>query len=66
MAYSIESLEGGIEKCKKNIEIFEEAIEKERDTIREYRSMIDVLEEKESRREEIQKHISIEIDRDGD
>ena len=45
--YSVESLERGIEQCKKNIKIFEEAIDKERDTIKEYRNMIDVIENKE-------------------
>lgn len=45
--YKVEALERGIEKCKKNIKIFEEAIDKERDTIKEYRQMIDVIELKE-------------------
>ncbi len=45
--FSIESLERGIEGCKKNIKVFEEAIDKERDQIKEYYSMIDVLRKKE-------------------
>ena len=45
--YSVEGLENGIENCKKNISTFEEAIQKERDTIDEYYRMIDVLKEKE-------------------
>ncbi len=45
--YSAESLERGIENCKKNIKTFEDAIQKERDTINEYYGMIDILKEKE-------------------
>lgn len=44
--YSVESLERGIEHCKKNIKTFEDAIQKERDTIDEYYGMIDALKEK--------------------
>ena len=44
--YSTESLEHGIEQCKKNIQTFEEAIKKERDTIDQYYGMIDALKEK--------------------
>jgi hypothetical protein len=45
--YSVEGLERGIEACKKNIKTFEDAIDKERATIKEYRKMIDVIETKE-------------------
>lgn len=45
--YSVEGLENGIEQARKNIKTFEEAIQKERDTIDEYYKMIDVLKEKE-------------------
>ena len=45
--HSIEGLERGIEHCKKNIETFEDAIQKERNTIDEYYRMIDALKEKE-------------------
>ena len=45
--FSIESLERGIEGCNKNIKVFEEAIDKERDQIKEYYGMIDVLRKKE-------------------
>ena len=45
--HSIEGLERGIEHCKKNIETFEDAIQKERETIDEYYRMIDALKEKE-------------------
>ena len=45
--FSVESLENGIEACKKNILIFEEAIEKERNTIKEYREMMETIGEQE-------------------
>lgn len=45
--FSIESLERGIEGCKKNITVFEDAIDKERNQIKEYYGMIDVLRKKE-------------------
>jgi hypothetical protein len=45
--YSIEGLERGIEGCEKNIKVFDEAIDKERDQIKEYYRMIDVLRKKE-------------------
>ena len=45
--YSVESLEGFIEKCKDNIKIFEEAIQKERDSISEAYNMIEVIRKKE-------------------
>ena len=41
MAYSIEGLEHGIERCDVNIKSLEEAIEKERQTKKDYRVMID-------------------------
>ena len=44
--FSIESLERGIEGCKKNIKVFEDAIDKERDQIKEYYGMIDALRKK--------------------
>ncbi len=44
--YDITALQRGIEACKKNILIFDGAIEKERATIKEYYEMIDILERK--------------------
>jgi len=44
--YDIEALKENVQKCKKNIKTFEDAIEGERDTIAQYRHMIEVLEEK--------------------
>lgn len=45
--YSVESLEAGIEAAKKNIKVFEDASDKERSTITEYRDMIETIQRKE-------------------
>ena len=60
--YSVDSLLRGIESAKDNIKTFEEAIEKERQTIKEYRFMIDTVERKEREakvRDEILKNIEV-------
>lgn len=44
--YDVKALKRGIEKAKESIKIFEEAIDKERETIVEYKIMIRVIEEK--------------------
>ena len=44
--YDINALKEGINKARKNIKIFEEAIINEESTMREYARMIRVLEEK--------------------
>lgn len=44
--YSTEALEEGIKKCQDNIKIFEEAIQKERNTMNDYQGMINVLHSK--------------------
>lgn len=62
--FSVESLEGAIEKCKKNIIIFEEAIEKERDMIKTLRSQIDDIEDTEKKKKEALKNITIEIEKE--
>lgn len=45
--YDIEALKEGVQKCKKNIKTFENAIQGEHDTIADYRNMIEVLETKQ-------------------
>ncbi len=67
--YSVESLENGILACNKNIKIFEDAIEKERNTIKEYRIMMDTVQKNERQakmREEMTANIQVEVIRDGD
>ena len=44
--YDIEALKENVQKCKVNIKTFEKAISGERDTIAQYRHMIEVLEQK--------------------
>lgn len=51
--YNIEGLENGIENCRKNIKIFEEAIDKERETIKEYYRQIEIIERKEQERKHV-------------
>ena len=46
MDYDIQALRDGLLKIDKNIKIYEEAIEKELNTKKEYRKMIRALEEK--------------------
>lgn len=45
--FNVEALERGIEKIKKNILVLEDAIDKERSRIKEYRGMIETIERKE-------------------
>jgi hypothetical protein len=65
----VDALKRGIESCKKNIETFEEAIEKERQTIKDYHNMIDVLERKEReaklKKDFAEKHI-FKVEESGD
>jgi hypothetical protein len=65
--FSVESLDNGIEASKKNILVFEDAIDKERNTIKEYREMIDTIERKK-REAKIREEMSsrVEVVRDSD
>lgn len=56
--YNPNALKAGIESCKANIRTFEDAIERENETIREYRKMIQHLEEKAAREPNV--HIEVE------
>ena len=60
LEYSIDALKRGIEQCNKNIEIFENAIEKEMQTKKEYRDKIAFLEQQNNILEEVKKHIQID------
>jgi hypothetical protein len=46
--YDLESLKVGIGKCENNVKIFEDAIQKEYATIRDYQRIIAKLEEKKA------------------
>jgi len=58
--FSQDALEKGIEKCKENIKVFEDAIQKEYDTIKEYRNMINTLEEKDRKIQDFKSRIEID------
>jgi len=47
--YDVTALKANIVRCKGNIETFEQAIQKERDTIKELWHMIDVIAEQRDR-----------------
>lgn len=44
LQYDAESLKNGIDKCQVNIQLFEDAIDKERQTIDRYNQMIVAIE----------------------
>jgi methyltransferase-like protein len=46
--YDLNSMRIALINCDKNIKVFEEAIQKERNTIEEYQRIIQVLEEQEN------------------
>ena len=45
--YSIDGLQAGIGNCRKNIQVFEDAIRKEKETIQQYEFMISQLVRKD-------------------
>jgi hypothetical protein len=49
--YSVDNLRHGIEQAKKNIKTFEDAIEKEEATIKQFKWMIKEIERKEELKE---------------
>jgi hypothetical protein len=48
--FNPDSLRDGIKRCKKNIQIFEDAIKKEEDTIRQFREYLRIAEAKQEAR----------------
>lgn len=62
--FTVESLENGIDNCRKNIDVLETAIETERNTIKNYRIMIDDIETAERNLAAAEKNITIEVVRD--
>jgi hypothetical protein len=48
----VDSLKAGIDNCRKNIQVFEDAIRKEKETIQEYNFYIaEILKKKKSEEE---------------
>lgn len=62
--FSVDSLENGIVNCRKNIKVLEEAIDKERQTIKDYRIMIDDVEYAEKAKHAAENNVHIEVVRD--
>ena len=48
--YSIDNLKRGIEQAKTNIKTFEDAIEKEEQTIKQFKFMIETINRKEEQK----------------
>jgi len=59
--YDLDAMRKAIEKCDKNIKVFEDAIDKELATKKEYQRIVRYLEEKQAQEEE--RKIKIEIER---
>lgn len=60
--YDPDALERGIAKCRVNIQTFEDAIERERQTMKDYREMIDSIERREREVERAKSLVHIEVD----
>ena len=59
--YSIDGLKNGIKNSKKNIKVLEKAIADEKNTIKEYKIMIDSIETAEKKKAEAEAGIHIEV-----
>ena len=59
--YSLEAIERGIRAAEVNIATFEDAINREREQIGQFKWMKSVLEKKQARQEELEK-MQLEID----
>jgi uncharacterized OsmC-like protein len=64
--YTIDGLRNGIKGCRKNIKVLEVAIDKEQQTIADYRIMIDDIERAEEAKEHAEANFHLEIVRDDD
>ena len=62
--YSIEGLENGINGARANIASLESAIDKERNTIKDYRIMIDDIERADKKLKEAYASVNVEVVRD--
>ena len=63
--YEKDGLLEGVQNCKRNIKVLEKAIADERNTIKEYRLMIDSIEQAEAKQAEALAGIHIEVEHDG-
>lgn len=59
--YTVEGLRHGISQAKQHIKVLEEAIEKERRTIADYKIMIDSIEAADRKKKAAEKGVRIEV-----
>lgn len=59
--YTVKGLREGITNCKRNIQTLEEAISKEKNTIKDYRHMIKSIEKAEKDKAEAEANVNIEV-----
>ena len=64
--YEKDGLLEGVQNCKRNIKVLEKAIADERNTIKEYRLMIDSIEQAEVKQAEALAGIHIEVSNDSE
>lgn len=62
--YEKDGLLEGVKNCKRNIKVLEKAIADERNTIKEYRLMIDSMEQAEAKMAEAEAGVQVEVVRD--
>ena len=65
IGYTVTGLQHGIERCRHNIKVLEQAVKAERNTIKEYRIMISSIEEANVAKEAAEAGVHIEVERDG-
>ena len=59
--YTIEGLKHGIERCKHNIGVLQQAIEAERKTIADYKIMIADIKKAEELKAEAEANVKVEV-----
>jgi len=62
--YTVDNLRNAIKACRKNIDVFNEAAEKERETIAEYQRQIKHIQEQESIKNEVYDHVEVQVVKD--
>ena len=59
--YTVKGLTHGIERCKVNIKVLQDAIERERETIKDYKIMISRIEEADAKKAEAEANVTVEV-----
>lgn len=60
--YTKEGLENGIVNCRANIKVLEKAIVDERNTIKEYRLMMESIDIADEKKAEAEANVHVEVD----